>query len=419
MAQSLPAFRGNFGSTEFFVVTMKAGEFYRNMTIPKEMEGWEDLSPEERFQRDIDYKRVASHIAPYLAHDNDRFIGAFIVAIHQHEDMEFESLVDAGIKFPKAMPNSLMDQFGVLYLSGSEILVPLDGQHRLAAIKFAITGKDQNSNDIKGLVANPSVGADTCTVIMIRNDPQKARKIFNKVNRYAKPTSKADDLITADDDYIAVLVREHIVGDFIDSRLVNIKSNTLAAKSGLFTTLATIYEISMSYEEFMIGKKPVTTALPSSYDVSLAANNLKQFWTKFLSIQAYQSSLIDPTEDGDELRDDIRKQSLICKPIVQRALAEACIYLMADEQEDGSILSLKEIIDRVDLVDWSPANSVWQDVLTRGDKIITGNSAMKFAARVLAYMLGQELDEYEVKKLREQFGNNTDGKALPDRIFGG
>jgi hypothetical protein len=175
----------------------------------------------------------------------------------------------------------------------------------------------------------------------------------------------------------------------------------------------------MSYEEFMIGKKPVTTALPSSYDVSLAANNLKQFWTEFLSIQAYQSSLIDPTEDGDELRDDIRKQSLICKPIVQRALAEACIYLMADEQEDGSILSLKEIIDRVDLVDWSPANSVWQDILTRGDKIITGNSAMKFAARVLAYMLGQELDEYEVKKLREQFGNNTDGKALPDRIFGG
>jgi DNA sulfur modification protein DndB len=418
MAQSLPAFRGNFGSTEFFVVTMKAGEFYRNMTIPKEMEGWEDLTPEERFQREVDYKRVATHIAPYLAHDDDRFIGAFIVAIHQHEDMEFESLVDAGIKFPKAMPNSLMDQFGVLYLSGSEILVPLDGQHRLAAIKFAITGKDQNSNDIKGLTANPSVGADTCTVIMIRNDPQKARKIFNKVNRYAKPTSKADNLITADDDYIAVIVREHIVGELIDSRLVNIKSNTLAAKSGLFTTLATIYEISVSYEEFMIGKKPVTTALPSSHDVSLAENNLKQFWTEFLSIQAYQSSLIDPTEDGDELRDEIRKQSLICKPIVQRALAEACIYLMADEQEDGSILSLREIVDRVDLVDWSPENSIWQDILTKGDKIITGNSAMKFAARVLAYMLGQNLGDYEIKKLREQFGKNTDGKTLPDRIFG-
>ena len=32
-----------------------------------------------------------------------------------------------------------------------------------------------------------------------------ARKIFNKVNRYARPTSKADNLITSDDDILAIL----------------------------------------------------------------------------------------------------------------------------------------------------------------------------------------------------------------------
>ena len=35
------------------------------------MEGWEDQIVEERFQRDINYKRVKDHIAPYLVNDLD------------------------------------------------------------------------------------------------------------------------------------------------------------------------------------------------------------------------------------------------------------------------------------------------------------------------------------------------------------
>ena len=66
MAQSLPALRGKFGSTEFYLVTMKASEFVRTVIVPKEMEGWENLSVEEKFQREINYKRVKEKMAPYL-----------------------------------------------------------------------------------------------------------------------------------------------------------------------------------------------------------------------------------------------------------------------------------------------------------------------------------------------------------------
>ena len=38
-----------------------------------------DLNVEERYQCDINYKRVKEHIAPYLANDPDRFVGSFIV----------------------------------------------------------------------------------------------------------------------------------------------------------------------------------------------------------------------------------------------------------------------------------------------------------------------------------------------------
>ena len=417
MATSLPAFRGSFGSTEFFVLTMQAGEFVRSMTVPKELEDWEDLSPEEKFQREINYKRVATHIAPYLAHDEDRFIGAFICEVRQHDEMEFETLVDAGIKFPKALPNSLMNKFGILYLSGSEIMIPLDGQHRLAALDFAISGKDEKKNDIKGLTPNPNVAADTCTVILLRHDLEKARKIFNKVNKYAKPTSKADNLITDDSNYIAVITRENIIGDVVPTRIVRSGSgNTLPDSAPEFTTLATVYEINLRVEDAYIGRKPDLTVLPRPEDKALAIQNLEDFWKKFIEFEAYLHSLADPTEGGDDRRKEIRKGSVACKPIVQRVLAEVILELQcgADGEE---MLDPEETVSRLNTLDWSPENPLWQGILLNGNKVIAGASPLKLASRMIAYMLGQSLEALEVKKLEEAFKENNPDREFPDRAF--
>lgn len=417
MATSLPAFKGSFGSTDFFVLTMQAGEFVRSMTIPKELEDWEDLSPEEKFQREINYKRVATHIAPYLAHDEDRFIGAFIVEVRQHEEMEFESLVDAGIKFPKALPTSLMNKFGILYLSGSEIMIPLDGQHRLAALDFAITGKDEKKNDIKGLKPNPEVAADTCTVILIRHDLDKARKIFNKVNKYAKPTSKADNLITDDSNYIAVITRENIIGEILPTRIVRSGSgNTLPATASEFTTLATVYEINLRIEEAYTAKKPDLNKLPRPEDIKLAVQNLVDFWKEFIEIQAYQHSLTDPSEDGDDRRKEIRKSSVACKPIVQRVLAEVILELQIGN-DDTEKLTIKEIVSRINRLEWSPEHSLWQGILLNGDKVISGASPQRLAVRMISYLLGQSLEPIELQKLRASFLANNPDRAFPDPIY--
>ena len=417
MATSLPAFRGSFGTTEFFVLTMQAGEFVRSMTVPKELEDWEDLSPEEKFQREINYKRVATHIAPYLAHDDDRFIGAFICEVRQHDEMEFESLVDAGVKFPKALPNSLMNKFGILYLSGSEIMIPLDGQHRLAALDFAISGKDEKKNDIKGLTPNPAVASDTCTVILIRHDLEKARKIFNKVNKYAKPTSKADNLITDDSNYIAVITRESIIGDIIPSRIVKTGSgNTLPDGAPEFTTLATVYEINLRVEEAYTGRKPDLTVLPRPEDKALAIQTLEDFWGKFIEIEPYLHSLADPTEEGDERRKEIRRASVACKPIVQRALAEVILEMHCGS-DDADKLSVAETVTRLNTLDWGPDNPTWQGILLNGNKVIAGASAQKLATRMICYLLGQKLEPIEIAKLREAFLGNNPDRDFPATIF--
>jgi len=75
MPSTMPAMRGTFGSTEYFLVTMRARELAERLVIPKELEEWEDRTLEVRFQREVNYNGVKNHIAPYLAHDPDRFFG--------------------------------------------------------------------------------------------------------------------------------------------------------------------------------------------------------------------------------------------------------------------------------------------------------------------------------------------------------
>ena len=67
MASVHPAMRGKFGSTEFFILTMKASDVARRLTIPKEMPDWGQLGLEDIYQRQINYTGVKKFIAPYLA----------------------------------------------------------------------------------------------------------------------------------------------------------------------------------------------------------------------------------------------------------------------------------------------------------------------------------------------------------------
>jgi DNA sulfur modification protein DndB len=414
----LPAMRGKFGSTEFFLVTMHAKELAERLVIPKEMDGWEDLTIEERFQRDVNFARVKTHIAPYVAHDPDRFFGAFIVAMKNDDEVTFEQLGEMGSRFP-ALYKTAGQAFGFLTFSGAEVLVPLDGQHRLAAIKFAISGKDQTGKPIEGLTPNVEAARDACTVMLIRYDAIKARKIFNKVNRYAKATSKADNLVTADDDIVAVITREEVARNVIDERVVNYESNTLSAKAHEFTTLSTLYEATALVLEETMGKRIDRTSLPDVPQQVLYRNEARDFWKSLCEgVTVFEMALHDPSEAGDEKRREIRKDYLLGKPIAQLALVDAVLRLR-HEGESGSRMPMPEAMKRVNAVDWRSSNPLWQGVLMSGSKVVTGKQAAKFAARFLEYYLGGRLDDKEVDVLTEQYQNHSGnaGRSLPDPIF--
>ena len=405
MASVLPAMRGKFGTTEYFIVTMPAKELTEKLTVPRDIEGWEDLSLEERYQRDINYNRVKRQIAPYLVDDEDRFFGSFIVSVLNATDLEFEAITNI---YKGNVPNlyrSAATAFGFLTLQGSEVLVPLDGQHRLAALKFAISGKDEKQQPIPGLESKTDVAEDMCTVILMKHDGTKSRKIFNKVNRYAKKTTKAENLITADDDVVAVIVRSEIVGisNAIPDSLVNTTGNTLPVRAREFTTLSTLYEATKYLLEDTHTRID-TANLPDSATQRVMTTEAKEFWEKLCSnLDLFSSALHDPSEAGDNKRREIRRDFVLGKPVAQWALVQAIVRLRNENPATGERMSLDEACRRVNMLDWSVSDPRWQQVLMNGNKVLAGKSAVNFASRVIAYWLGQDVSDAELNELEDRY----------------
>lgn len=418
MAQNLPALRGKFGSTEFFLVTMKASEFVRTVIVPKDMEGWEQLSVEEKFQREINYKRVKESMAPYLARDPDRFFGAFIITVRNHESMTFTSLSEMKIlKESPLLGSNFGSDLGILILDGQQ-LIPLDGQHRLAALKMAITGKDERDQEIADVPPTNSVGEDYVTAILVRDETAKSRAIFSKVNKYAKPTSAADKLITDDDDGIAIICRSDIVGQLIDSRIIRISGgNTLSNSAKEFAPLNTIYKISKRVVEYETQDRVVTDRKPDPVDFNVWKRTIIEFWESFLDIQPYQQSIVDPSDSKDVRRAEIRGDFLICKPIVMEALAEAVCILRYET--DGERPKLAELVKRIDTINWGPEEDMWQGIILQGEKVISGPTAMKLAARFIAYLIGWKPEPQVLENLRQQYALLTGGKNINGKLEGG
>ena len=423
MASLLPAMRGKFGSTEYYIVTMPAKELTERLVMPRDTEGWDNLSIEELYQRDVNFRRVRQQITPYLTSDEDRFFGAFIVTMINSDDIKFEPSTNIlrGSGVPE-LYREAAEAFGFLSLKGSEVLVPLDGQHRLAALKFAISGKDEKQQDIDGLgeYTGNEIAGDDCTVLLIQHDSMKSRKIFNKVNRYAKKTSTAENLITADDDIIAVIVRENIVGDanVIPTRLVNYGSNTLSVRAPEFTTLSTLYQGTRAYLEDLEGKKIDTQMLPDKANQRIFRQNAEKFWTDICqNVGHFADALADSTEGGDAKRRELRQDFVIGKPVAQWAVVEAILRLCGENQKTAQRMSTQEASERINELDWSMENQRWQQVLLHGNRVVSGRTAVNFASQVVSYWLGEPFDDARIAELKQTYHERSNGGELAEPVL--
>lgn len=404
MATSIPCIKGRMGSIDYYLTTMKAGEAVAKVRIAKELPNWDDMTIEEKVQREINWERVEKEIARYLAEDKDRFFNSLVVGIYNDAGIEFEALTDIE-RLPKLYQNAAKS-FGLLHLQGGELFFALDGQHRLMGLQVAMSGKTHDDKELSEFEVNRELANEDIAAVLIPFEPAKrSRKIFNKINKYAKQTSKGDNIITSEDDTFAIVSRWLMGSDghpaVLNEGLVNWKSNTLSQTATKFTTVSVLYEAA----RVLLSKHKIDPQFRDEAKLEAAYQEVKEVWEAlFKDFKPFANAIKVPKQQLPKLRE----HSLALKPVGQIAIIEA-VQL---SREHG--MSLTEIASKLNKIQWELDEEVWQNVLVLpGGRVQTGKTPVRLASRLIAYLIHAKLPKEKVDELLMDYQKATEKASLP------
>lgn len=365
----IPAFKAKVGDWEYYICIMKYAEVARQIGFAYELGGNADLST--MIQRGISTR--TQDIKDYLLASEHRFLGSLIVAVWGGQP----SYQPLSMEDPDGMLSGIDRQFGVLTFDGTQQYVALDGQHRLRAIKEAIKQK-------------PEIGTEDICVIMVSHFDTEAgrvrtRRLFTNINRNAKATTGAENIVLDEDDGPAIVTRrllnEHpflkkdgIVkvftrqGDEGDLKLA--AGNVPQTDKKAFTTIINLYDmvrgLCFDLDPSMKGRdaRPTDMVLEASYvaiskrldDIIQAAGDVK-----------------GKLEGGTSARDlrapknNEKNGHAFMRPVIQKAV----VRVIRDLAEQG-VLDWESLMARLSALPWAIGEAPWLSVFnTTNGKMIT------------------------------------------------
>ncbi len=424
MTTTVPAIKGGMGSIEYYATKLRAADLSAIARAASNADSWANLSIEERLQRKLNEKRVREELVPYLAEADDRFFGSIIILVYKPETFGYE---DIGKWLKEDTPiayNKVINQMGVLTIDGGDLIV-LDGQHRWSALRMIVSRKDDKNRDISGTHVG-AVRDDELSVIFVPFlSTEITRRLFNKINRSAKPTGRSDNIITSEDDGYAILARRLLaageplgVSNSDGELIVNWKSNTLSDRSAQLTTVSVLYdtvravckEHGFHFEERERVVRPPVQELDDAYEY------VARWWTLLLEhIAAFKEAVAKP-DQIPTLRQR-EAHNLLTKPAAQIALVRGLLiatgrYAIKDVQA----------VKRTNKIDWDLHSLLWRDVLvSAGDRIVARNENYVRAAELVAYLLAGNSPSYlqsmkdQLQKSLAEFKNDPE-YVLPDPV---
>lgn len=411
MALLIPAIKGRIGNTEYYETTMRVRDLVQAVRRPSELDDWANFSIEERMQRELDDKRVREQIVPYLSRNEDRFFGSIIVLVYNGEVL-FETIADLKISVPGAYKANA-HRIGFITIDGGSLIV-LDGQHRLAALKSVYEPKQD------GVVYGPFVkdipDDEVCVIFLQHENPVKTRRIFNTVNRYAKQTSRGDNIITSEDDGYAIVTRRLLRDDeplgnrIVSSKpfeVVNWKSNTLTTRSKQLTTISAVYESA----QLILGSGFYEAQTrPDDTKLDEGAERVGAVWKAMLEgLQPYRDALANP-ETIPAMRDENGASALLFKPAAQIALLRGLL-----NATHGDRMTLAEAVSRANAIDWRMQAPLWDGILIKASGAIdAGSEARNRAGGLISWLIGANVMTKEEREAIRRTYNQAFGIDVSD-----
>ncbi|MGY1777735.1 DNA sulfur modification protein DndB [Geodermatophilus sp. SYSU D00804] len=404
MAITVPALRGQMGTIQFYETKMRASELTAISRPASEEESWATLDIEERLQRELNDKRVRDDIIPYLAKSPDRFFGSLLVLVDKPELFEYEG---AGKYLSNNVPaayRKTLEQMGTLTIEGGRLIV-LDGQHRWAALRSVVQGKDDKGNTVSGPCVGEVPNDELVVVFIPFVNSETTRRIFNKINKNAKPTGRSDNIITSEDDGNAIIARRLLAAeqplggkytskDGKEELLVNWRSTTISPRSAQWTTISAVHETvidvlkhhKIEFNEKEQIHRPDADLLDKAYE------HVHDWWTAVLEgVDAFREILNHPNQVA-QIRKDHPEWELLLKPATHIVLFKALIKAV-----DRGV-PREDAIRRLGRLDWRAEAPLWRDILIApGGRIIARAENYDVTAEVIAYLVGGESSTQTVR----------------------
>lgn len=234
----MPALRGSFGDWIYYACLMPISDLGTRVRYADEVHPDKALS--RLIQRSLEGPR-AKHIATYLTGTRERFFSSLVLATYGGspdwlEVGNFKATTDSRIL--EDISENAMDTLGFLRLSGSEKLFAIDGQHRLAGVKRAISeGADFGSEQVSVILVGHKKDADGM---------RRTRRLFTTLNKTAVPVRKRDIIALDEDDVMAITARRLVETNakFRDPKIAVISSQSIpVGNRTCLTTIANLYDI--------------------------------------------------------------------------------------------------------------------------------------------------------------------------------
>ncbi len=417
---TIPAIEARMGSSRYYQAVMTARELAATVRPAMDFEEFDTFMAHERMQRKLSEERVEQEIVPYLSNSGDRFFGSIIVLVYKPEQFEFESLEKLKRGDLGGSYKGLNSRLGALTINGGKLFA-LDGQHRLHALRTVISGNSKTPI-LKLPIEGPFtdvVADDELSVIFLEFESiEKARRIFNKVNRYAKPTTKSTNILTSEDDGYAIITRclinqddptkfdaitEPPIPEFFKNKkaVLQMEGTSIKQNSPHLTTLQVVYD---SVQEICKATKQPTldekkTIVRPTDQVLREAYEICATWWSHL-VQGFQP-IIRAFNMPDFLPDDRHYESKYSLAYRPKGL-EAIIGGMLVAHE-CSRLSPATIIERTNKLNMHLGSDMWRGILTGANGTIMGSN-VPLAKTLIAYQIvGDAIGARRFAKLEEDY----------------
>ena len=385
----MPAIKGKIGTTIFYTSQMTFKDVAEYVSpITKELHRNKTLS--DMIQRSLTDN--VNNIVEYLKQQPDRFFNSLVLAVYdcnpQWHELEIDYITE---------PEKKYTNFGFLEFSGNEKIFPVDGQHRVEAIKRAI--KEKSS------LATETIGVIFIGHSVIPNGIAKTRRIFSTLNRYAKPVSMSDIVALDEDDIVAITTRALLENHplFVDERVSTgltkaIPNNDLKC----FTTIIALSECNRYLLESFLRHpskefiKNFTRVRPSEEKIQEFYKYISEIWDVITQMPDVRKFL----EKKIAFRDSETGGNLLFRPIGLLLFIDACKRI----NKIYSDKSIKDIVSMFKDFDFSVNNELWQDVLWNDSRKIMLMNNKSLTRRIFMYVFDKRsLKSAELKKLETEF----------------